>query len=63
MNVLDYNHKIEISCVIENIVTLICFTILAIWFNKWWIVFFSIFFMKYTEKEDKKDENKQESNK
>lgn len=63
MNVLDYNHKIEISCVIENIVALVCFTVLAIWFNKWWIVFCSVFFMKYTVKEDKKDENRQESNK
>ena len=30
---------------IGNIVVLICFTILAIVFDKWWIVFFSILFM------------------
>lgn len=31
--------------IIKNITSLICFTILAVVFNHWWIVFFSIIFM------------------
>ena len=30
---------------IKNIVCVICFVVLAIVFNKWWIVFFSLLFM------------------
>lgn len=33
--------------IIENIVVLICFTALAIVFNKFWIVFISALFMNY----------------
>ncbi len=31
--------------ILKNIIVIICFTILAIVFNKWWVVFFSIVFM------------------
>lgn len=30
---------------LENIVIMICFTILAVVFQHWWIVLFSIFFV------------------
>lgn len=57
--------KEEINCyiflnllfVIENSISLICFTILAIIFNKWWIIFFALLFLSNIGKsEDKKDE-------
>lgn len=47
----DYNLKITLLCVIKNISVLGLFTILAIAFNKWWIVFFSILFLSHVEKE------------
>jgi hypothetical protein len=31
--------------VLKNIIAIICFTILAIVFNKWWIILFSILFL------------------
>lgn len=31
--------------IIKNIIAIICFTILSIVFNKWWIIFFSIIFI------------------
>jgi hypothetical protein len=39
--------------IIKNSISLICFTILAIIFNKWWIIFFSALFMSTIEKEGK----------
>ena len=33
------------TAMVGNIVILICFSILAIVFDKWWVVFFSILFM------------------
>ena len=35
---------------VENSITLICFTILAIVFGKWWIVLFSVLFFTSIEK-------------
>lgn len=37
-------YKICLLIALKNIITIICFTILAIVFNKWWIIFFSIIF-------------------
>ena len=31
--------------ILKNIIAIICFTILAIVFNKWWIILFSILFL------------------
>lgn len=33
------------AAVLRNCVSTICFTILAIYFGKWWIVFFAAFFL------------------
>lgn len=47
--------KIYLMAMIKNIVALICFTILAIVFNKWWIIFFAILFWSFIE--SKGDDN------
>lgn len=39
--------------IIENIITLVCFTVLSIVFGKWWIVFFSALFMNYVRRDKK----------
>ena len=49
----DYRLKINLLCVIKNVSVLGLFTILAIAFNRWWIVFFSILFWSTVEKNDK----------
>lgn len=53
-------NKLCIILVLKNIVSIICFTILAIVFNKWWLIFFSILFLTnfdvtYDTKEDEED--------
>ncbi len=35
--------------ILKNIIAIICFTILAIVFNKWWIIFFSVIFLTLFE--------------
>lgn len=52
---LEYNyHKfLNTLVVMKNIITLICFTVLAISFGKWWIVLFALLFMSYIGKSDK----------
>lgn len=35
--------------ILKNIIAIICFTILAIVFNKWWIIFFSVVFLTLFE--------------
>nr|DAY80338.1 MAG TPA: hypothetical protein [Caudoviricetes sp.] len=57
---MSENLKIEIAVLIENIITLIVFSILAIIFQKWWIVLISVLFFSYTEnkKETKNDRRK-----
>ena len=55
------NIKLNIVATIENIIVAICLTILAILFNKWWIIlFFTIMHVEvvtkkpdYKNKEDK----------
>lgn len=53
----EYN-KLCLICVARNVISLICFTILAIIFNKWWIVFFSLLFWCSVEKDKDEKENK-----
>ena len=40
---------------LNNAVALICFTVLAVVFNKWWIVLFSALFLDYYK--NKKDKS------
>lgn len=52
MNNREYKELWKL-CVIRNSISLVCFTILAIVFNKWWLIFFSALFLTYVEKEEK----------
>ena len=45
MNIYEYNDRLNRLMIIENCVSLICFTVLAITFNHWWILFFSLLFI------------------
>ena len=47
--------------ILYNIACVVCFTILAIIFNKWWIVFFSLLFIRdiSIETTDKKKSNEE----
>lgn len=56
-DVLEYNKKINILATIKNCITLICFTILSIVFNKWWIVLFSALFVVSVGKKNRSDDN------
>ena len=49
MNEKEYSFKINLLCIIKNIVTIICFTILAIIFNHWWIILYSSLFKAKAE--------------
>lgn len=42
---IKYHKFLNLLVVIRNSISLICFTILAIKFQKWWIVFFAILFL------------------
>jgi hypothetical protein len=59
-DVLEYNKKINILATIKNCITLICFTILAIVFNKWWIVLFSALFVVSVGKKNRSDDNEKD---
>lgn len=41
---MSENLKLQIAILIENTICLTLWVVLAITFNKWWIVFFSILF-------------------
>ena len=43
----------DVMCIVRDIVVIICFTILSISFDKWWIIFFSILFMTHWKKHNK----------
>lgn len=47
----EYAIFLYILITTRNITAIICFTILAVVFEKWWIVFFSILFFTYAGKE------------
>lgn len=51
--VIKHNKELNLLVTIRNLISLICFTILAIVFNKWWIVFFALIFFSYVDREDK----------
>jgi len=52
--------KLTIAVLIKNTITLIVFSVLAIIFQKWWIVLISVLFFTFTEnkKETKNDRRK-----
>lgn len=33
-----------VAWAVKNIAVLVCFTVLAVYFGKWWIIFFAYFF-------------------
>lgn len=41
----------KISTCVENAVTTICLTVLAVFFEKWWIVLFSLLFFASRKKD------------
>lgn len=43
----EYRKYLNRLMIIKNSITLICFTILAIVFQKWWIIFFALLFNVY----------------
>lgn len=51
---MSENLKLEIAVLIENVITIIVFSILAIFFQKWWIILVSIFFLSFIK--DKKEQ-------
>ena len=46
---MSENLKLQIAILIENTICLTLWVVLAITFNKWWIVFFSILFFDTIE--------------
>lgn len=50
----NMNKEVLLMILVKNIITLVCFTILAIQFEHWWIVFFSAFFLTTTGGEQNK---------
>lgn len=50
--ILNYNKYLNKLAILKNIVVIICFTILAIVFHKWWIVLLSFLLMSYVGKDD-----------
>lgn len=48
--------KLQIAVLIKNCITLICFSVIAIIFNKWWIVLFTAIFLTSVTEKNKKEE-------
>lgn len=48
--------KLYITAYIENIVIIICYTILAVIFHHWWIILISALFLNIPKKQEVKDE-------
>lgn len=48
---MNENTKLLIALTFSNTIRVICFTVLAMFFNKWWIILFVIFFMTYQEED------------
>lgn len=46
---MSENTKLAIALTFSNTLRIICFTALAIIFNKWWIILFVVLFMTYQE--------------
>ena len=50
---IEYCKYLNKLATIENSINLICFTLLAIVFRHWWIVFFALLFLTHVDKEGK----------
>lgn len=44
-------NRLEIAVLVKNSFTLACFTALAMFFGKWWIVLFSALFLSEVKKD------------
>jgi len=55
--ILEYNKYMNKLTAIKNSIAIVCFTILAIIFQKWWIVFFSALFLSHLETDKQEKEN------
>lgn len=53
--------KLYLLCFTRNVISLMCFTILAIVFHKWWIVFFALLFWVIVEREETEDDNSRDN--
>ena len=52
----EYKKYLFKLCMIENIVTIICFTILSIVFNNFLLIFISVLFMRFVKDKEKEEE-------
>ena len=43
------SNKLFWLCIVKNVLALICFTVLSIVFQRWWIVLFALLFMSSVE--------------
>lgn len=43
------NNKLFWLCIVKNVIALICFTVLSIIFQRWWIILFALLFMGSVE--------------
>lgn len=51
--VIEYKLKLNRMCLIKNAFSLGCFTLLAIVFDKWWLVLLSALFLNSIERDKK----------
>lgn len=51
-------NRLEIAVLVKNSFTLVCFTALAMFFSKWWIVLFAVLFST-TYKDEEKNNGKE----
>lgn len=49
---IEYRKMLNKLVITRNCISLICFTVLAIVFKTWWIVFFAIIFTSYIGKDE-----------
>ena len=54
--------KRQIAMMCNNTVRVICFTVLAVLFGKWWIVLLSALFITYEESKEKKKHEQSDIN-
>lgn len=55
--IIEYKLKLNRMCLIKNAFSLGCFTVLAIVFDKWWLVLLSALFLNSIEHNKKEKED------